>query len=52
MAIGQEVIVTILDMPEKKKKSINLEKYMGRGKKMFTDDAQEYVKELRSNDRL
>ena len=52
MAIGQEVIVTILDMPEQKKKSINLEKYMGRGKKMFTDDAQEYVKELRSNDRL
>lgn len=52
MSIGQEVIITILDMPRKKKKRIDLEKYMGRGKKMFTQDAQDYVKELRDNDRL
>nr|WP_304970354.1 hypothetical protein [uncultured Schaedlerella sp.] len=52
MSIGQEVIITILDMLRKKKKRIDLEKYMGRGKKMFTQDAQDYVKELRDNDRL
>ena len=52
MSIGQEVIITILDMPRKKKKRIDLENYMGRGKKMFTQDAQDYVKELRDNDRL
>ena len=52
MSIGQEVIITILDMQRKKKKRIDLEKYMGRGKKMFTQDAQDYVKELRDNDRL
>ena len=52
MSIGQEVIITILDMQKKKKKRIDLEKYMGRGKKMFTQDAQDYVKELRDNDRL
>ena len=52
MSIGQEVIITILEMTRKKKKRIDLEKYMGRGKKMFTQDAQDYVKELRDNDRL
>ena len=52
MSIGQEVIITILDMPRKKKIRIDMEKYMGRGKKMFTQDAQDYVKELRDNDRL
>ena len=52
MSIGQEVIITILHMPRKKKKRIDLEKYMGRGKKMFTQDAQDYVKELRDNDSL
>ena len=53
LMIGQEVIITVLTPiePEKKAK-IDLTKYMGRGKKMFEYDAQEYVKEMRSNDRL
>ena len=51
--VGQEVIVTILNMPAKEHKSeIDLSKYMGRGEKMFHTDAQDYVKELRTNDRL
>lgn len=52
MVIGQEVIVTVLDIPNKAKKKVDLKKYMGRGEKMFHTDAQEYVKELRSDDRL
>lgn len=48
---GQRVIVTILDaaLP---KAPINLEQYMGRGEKMFSTDAQDYIKELREHDRL
>ena len=46
---GQEVIVMILDLDKKK---IDLKKYMGRGEKMFQTDAQDYVKELRSDDRI
>lgn len=48
---GKDVIVTILDYPYKKKK-IDLRKYMGRGEKMFQSDAQEYIKEMRENDRI
>lgn len=48
---GQKVIVTILDTTQKKEK-IDLERYIGRGKKMFHSDAQDYVRELRDNDRL
>ncbi len=51
MAVGQEVIITILDMPKAGKK-IDLSRYMGRGEKMFQSDAQEYIKELRENDRV
>lgn len=50
---GQELIITILDYSKNvEKKSIDLSKYMGRGEKMLSSDAQEYVKELRSNDRI
>ncbi len=54
MNIGQRVIITILAAQEdvKSPKNISLEKYMGRGKKMFHGDAGEYVKELRENDRI
>ncbi len=52
MTVGQEVIVTILDMKKKEKKKIDLNNYMGRGEKMFDADAQEYVKELRADDRV
>ena len=51
LAVGQEVIVTILEMQNKAKK-IDLKKYMGRGEKMFQTDAQEYIRELRDSDRV
>ncbi len=50
---GQEVIITVLKPVEDTKKTkVDLKKYMGRGKKMFGEDAQDYVRELRANDRL
>lgn len=52
LADGQEVIVTILDMKKPKNENIDLKKFMGRGEKMFQSDAQEYIKELRGNDRV
>lgn len=52
LAAGQEVIVTILEMQNKAKKTIDLKKYMGRGEKMFQTDAQDYIKELRDSDRV
>lgn len=52
LADGQEVIVTILEMQNKAKKTIDLKKYMGRGEKMFQTDAQDYIKELRGSDRV
>ena len=48
---GQKVIITILDYSPVKKK-VDLKKYMGRGAKLFQTDAGEYVKGLRSNDRI
>ena len=44
---GQKVIITvnINDAPPKKK--VDLSSFMGRGKKMFKEDADDYVKELR-----
>ncbi len=48
---GQKVIVTILDAKQKKER-IDLEHYIGRGKKMLNSDAQDYVRELRENDRI
>ena len=49
---GPQVIITVdvNDAPTKKK--IDLSSFMGRGRKMFTDDAAEFVKELRENDRV
>ncbi len=49
---GQEVIVTILDMKRKEKKKVDIKQYVGRGEKMFHTDAQEYVRELRVDDRM
>ena len=49
---GQRVIIT-LDIPERReKKSVELSSFIGRGDKMFTTDAAEYVKELRKDDRI
>ena len=52
LSIGQEVIVTILEKQKQANKKVDLKKYMGRGEKMFLTDAQDYVRELRDNDRL
>ncbi|RKI35886.1 hypothetical protein D7V86_26685 [bacterium D16-51] len=49
---GQEVIVTILDMKKKAEKKVDLKQYVGRGEKMFHTDAQEYIRELRADDRM
>lgn len=49
---GQEVIVTILDTQSVPENRIGLKKYMGRGKKMFHIDAQDYVREMRDSDRI
>ena len=52
LKVGQEVIVTILDMQKKARKKVNLKQYVGRGEKMFHTDAQEYVQGLRADDRI
>ena len=52
LSVGQEVIVTILEKSTQARKKIDLKKYMGRGEKMFQTDAQDYIRELRDNDRL
>ena len=52
LSAGQEVIVTVLDTKRPQKKKIDLKKYMGRGEKMFQTDAQDYIRELRDNDRI
>ena len=56
LTAGQQVIITILNMqqpPSSGKETPDLGKYMGRGPKMFpTMDAQEFVRELRDNDRV
>ena len=50
---GQRVIITIVDqITPPKKNSVDLSRYQGRGAKMFHTDAQDYVKGLRSDDRL
>lgn len=50
---GQRVIITILDpLSEPPKAHVNLNKYVGRGEKLFNGDAGEHVKELRSHDRV
>ena len=49
---GQKVIITILEYTPEKKKNIDLSSYMGRGEKLFHSDANDYVRRLRSDDRI
>ena len=50
---GQRVIITILEpRTERAEKTVHLAKYIGRGEKMFKGNADDYVKELRADDRL
>lgn len=50
--IGQEVMITILDTKSTSEKKVDLKKYMGKGEKMFQTDAQDYIKEMRSGERI
>lgn len=53
LSIGQRVIVTVLETKElAQAQKVDLKKYMGRGKKMFQTDAQDYIEGLRANDRV
>jgi hypothetical protein len=52
LAVGQEVLITILEQKKSSRKDIDLSKYVGRGEKMFQTDASDYVKELRDSDRI
>ena len=49
---GQKVIITVDVSEAPTKKKVDLSSFMGRGRKMFTEDAAEFVKELRENDRV
>lgn len=50
---GQKLIITVLDDEKSVLKSVpDLTKYMGRGKSRIGKDAQEYIKEMRNNDRI
>ena len=52
LAEGQRLNITILGSSySSPKKTIDLKTYMGRGRKMLQTDANDYVRELRSNDR-
>ena len=46
---GQKVIVTAEVVGADVKKPVDLSVFMGRGKKMFENDAMEYVRTLREN---
>ena len=52
ISIGQRVIITILEPVEPPQEKVSLRKFMGRGEKMFSEDAAEYVRGLRANDRV
>ena len=52
LAIGQQVMVTILEYEEQPEKKIDLKNYKGRGPKLLDTDAQDYINELRLNDRI
>ena len=50
---GQRVIVTVLESSDEQSgKKRDLREYMGRGDRMFLGNAEDYVKELRANDRV
>jgi hypothetical protein len=52
LAVGQELIITILEQKKTSRNDIDLSKYVGRGEKMFQTDAADYIKELRDGDRM
>jgi hypothetical protein len=52
LAVGQKLMITILEQKKSSHNDIDLSKYVGRGEKMFQTDAADYVKELRDSDRI
>ena len=52
LAIGQQVMITILEYEEQPDKKIDLKSNKGRGPKLMDIDAQDYISKLRSNDRF
>ncbi len=58
LVAGQKVIIMLLNdganMKESRKKNIDLDEYIGRGRKMFssTSEINDYVRGLRDYDRL
>ncbi|MBQ8693018.1 MAG: hypothetical protein IJ520_07740 [Synergistaceae bacterium] len=52
IAVNTEYLIDLTDKCDSKNLNIDLDYYMGRGEKMFDYDAQEYIRELRSSDRL
>lgn len=49
---GQKVIITILNDVSLQKRKGDLSQYMGKGKKMFHGNVDQYVGEFRGNDRI
>ena len=50
-SIGQKILITIRDS-YKEKKDINLDQFINQGERLFTMDAQEYIRELRDEERV
>ena len=48
---GQKIIVTIRDIT-RSKTEVDLDKYINKGEKLFKKDAQEYIREIRDEERF
>lgn len=51
LSSGQKILVTIHDAVDKQL-DINLDKYINQGEKLFPEDAQKYIRELRDEERI
>ena len=51
LSSGQKILVTIHDAVDKRG-DIDLDKYINQGEKLFPEDAQEYIRELRNEERI
>ena len=48
---GQKILVTIHDAIDKRE-NLDLDKYINQGEKLFPEDAQKYIRELRNEERI
>lgn len=51
LSAGQKILVTVRDVVYKPE-NINLDKYINQGEKLFPEDAQKYIRELRNEERI